>query len=89
MPTADKLGDVVAAATLERRRVAVAVADATDEAQVIVLFEMAEVVSGRIIDLGAAYLDSCWRLACFGGFPCAQEAVQRMGAAATSTGRAA
>jgi NAD(P)-dependent dehydrogenase (short-subunit alcohol dehydrogenase family) len=68
------------------------VADATDEAAVIELFERAETAGridlaiynagnntpGKIIDMEADYFERSWRVGCFGGFLFGREAVRRM-----------
>ena len=69
------------------------VADATDEAQVIALFDAAEAAPGeltlaiynagnntpgRIADMEARYFESSWRVGAFGGFLFGREAVRRM-----------
>jgi len=68
------------------------VADATDEAAVIDLFERAEArgridlavynagnnTPGRIIDMDADYFERSWRVGCYGGFLFGREAVRRM-----------
>lgn len=69
------------------------VADATDEAQVIALFDAAEAAEGeltlaiynagnntpgRIADMEASYFESSWRVGAFGGFLFGREAVRRM-----------
>ncbi|MYE82009.1 MAG: SDR family NAD(P)-dependent oxidoreductase [Gammaproteobacteria bacterium] len=69
------------------------VADATDEAQVIALFDAAEAAPGeltlaiynagnntpgRIAEMEASYFESSWRVGAFGGFLFGREAVRRM-----------
>ena len=69
------------------------VADATNEAQVVALFEQAAAggepidaaiynagnnTPGRIVDMTAEYFEQSWRVGCFGGFLFAREAVRRM-----------
>ena len=69
------------------------VADATDEAQVVALFDAAEAAPGeltlaiynagnntpgRIADMEASYFESSWRVGAFGGFLFGREAVRRM-----------
>jgi NAD(P)-dependent dehydrogenase (short-subunit alcohol dehydrogenase family) len=68
------------------------VADATDEAAVIELFERAETAGridlaiynagnntpGKIIDMEADYFERSWRVGCLGGFLFGREAVRRM-----------
>ncbi|MDN5005502.1 SDR family NAD(P)-dependent oxidoreductase [Bradyrhizobium sp. GCM10027634] len=66
------------------------VADATKEADIVALFDWAgsEVdlaiynagnnTPGRIVEMEADYFEKSWRVACFGGFLFAREAVRRM-----------
>ena len=66
------------------------VTDATDETQVVALFDQAgdglELViynagnntPGRIIDMEADYFEASWRVLCFGAFLVGREAVRRM-----------
>jgi len=69
-------------------------ADATDEAQVVALFDRAQSAPGgaidlaiynagnntpgRILDMTAEYFERSWRVGCFGGFLFGREAVRRM-----------
>ena len=65
------------------------VADATDEASVVALFDAAgdglavaiynagNNQPGRVIDMDADYFESAWRVCCFGGFLFGREAVRR------------
>jgi len=69
-----------------------AVADTTDEAQVIELFDRAEAVGpvdvavynagnnmpGDLLTMEADYFERCWRVGCFGGFLFGREAARRM-----------
>jgi NAD(P)-dependent dehydrogenase (short-subunit alcohol dehydrogenase family) len=75
-------------------RATAVVADATDEAQVVALFDRAVAAPGDAIDLAiynagnntpgriaemtAAYFERSWRVGCFGGFLFGREAVRRM-----------
>ena len=73
----------------EERATAV-VADATDERQVVSLFDKAgddidvaiynagNNTSGRILEMTAHYLEDSWRIVCFGGFLFGREALRRM-----------
>ncbi|MCZ6890063.1 MAG: SDR family NAD(P)-dependent oxidoreductase [Gammaproteobacteria bacterium] len=69
------------------------VTDATDEAQVIALFDAAEAIGGdlklaiynagnntpgRIIDMQADYFERSWRVGAYGGFLFGREAARRM-----------
>lgn len=64
--------------------------DATDERQVVALFEQAggdidvaiynagNNASGRILEMTAEYFENSWRVVCFGGFLFGREALRRM-----------
>lgn len=66
------------------------VADATDEAQMVALFDRAgegidlaiynagNNTAGRILEMEAAYFEESWRTVCFGGFLFGREALRRM-----------
>jgi NAD(P)-dependent dehydrogenase (short-subunit alcohol dehydrogenase family) len=66
------------------------VADATQEADVVALFDSlpgppvlaiynaGNNFSGRIVDMDAAYFERCWRVCTFGGFLFGREAIRRM-----------
>ncbi|WP_029583212.1 SDR family NAD(P)-dependent oxidoreductase [Bradyrhizobium sp. URHD0069] len=66
------------------------IADATDETDIVALFNFAGTeldlaiynagnnTPGRIIDMDAEYFERSWRVACFGGFLFGREAVRRM-----------
>lgn len=66
------------------------VADATNEADIVALFDKAgsglelaiynagNNTPGRIIDMEAGYFEQSWRVVCFGGFLFGREAVRRM-----------
>ena len=66
------------------------VCDATDESQVIQLFDssggdidlaiynVGNNTPGRICDMEANYFENSWRVSCFGGFLFSREAVKRM-----------
>lgn len=66
------------------------VADATNEVDIVKLFDLAgsEIdlaiynagnnTPGRIIEMDAAYFERSWRVACFGGFLFGREALKRM-----------
>jgi NAD(P)-dependent dehydrogenase (short-subunit alcohol dehydrogenase family) len=99
--TASALDAVVGAIGASGGRATAVVTDATDEAQVIALFERAAAASGdaidlavynagnntpgRIVDMTAAYFERSWRVGCFGGFLFGREAVRRMGASGGGT----
>ena len=92
--TAATLESVVAAIRARGCSATAAVADATDEAQVVALFERAQAAPGdaidlaiynagnntpgRILDMTAAYFERSWRVGCLGGFLFGREAVRRM-----------
>ncbi|XOV86851.1 MAG: SDR family NAD(P)-dependent oxidoreductase [Pseudomonadota bacterium] len=88
--TREKL-EIIAARIRDRGGSAEAVvADATDEAATISLFDRAggeltlaiynagNNTPGKIIDMEAAYFEHSWRVCCFGGFLFGREAVRRM-----------
>jgi NAD(P)-dependent dehydrogenase (short-subunit alcohol dehydrogenase family) len=66
------------------------VADATNEADVVALFDRAgpelelaiynagNNTPGRIVEMDAGYFEQSWRVVCFGGFLFGREAVRRM-----------
>ena len=66
------------------------VADATNEADIVALFDRAgpdlelaiynagNNTPGKIIDMDADYFEQSWRVVCFGGFLFGREAVRRM-----------
>jgi NAD(P)-dependent dehydrogenase (short-subunit alcohol dehydrogenase family) len=66
------------------------IADATDETDIVALFNSAGTeldlaiynagnnTPGRIIDMDAEYFERSWRVGCFGGFLFGREAVRRM-----------
>jgi NAD(P)-dependent dehydrogenase (short-subunit alcohol dehydrogenase family) len=66
------------------------VADTTNEADIVALFDRAgeeldlaiynagNNTPGRIVDMDAAYFEQSWRVVCFGGFLFGREAVRRM-----------
>lgn len=66
------------------------VTDATDEAQMVALFDRAgegidlaiynagNNTAGRILEMEAAYFEESWRTVCFGGFLFGREALRRM-----------
>jgi NAD(P)-dependent dehydrogenase (short-subunit alcohol dehydrogenase family) len=66
------------------------VADATDEKDIVALFDRAGTelelaiynagnnTPGRIVEMDAAYFEQSWRVVCFGGFLFGREAVKRM-----------
>jgi NAD(P)-dependent dehydrogenase (short-subunit alcohol dehydrogenase family) len=66
------------------------IADATDETDIVALFNSAGTepdlaiynagnnTPGRIIDMDAEYFERSWRVVCFGGFLFGREAVRRM-----------
>jgi NAD(P)-dependent dehydrogenase (short-subunit alcohol dehydrogenase family) len=76
--------------TLSGGRAIPVIADATDETDIIALFNSAGTeldlavynagnnTPGRIIDMDAEYFEQSWRVACFGGFLFGREAVRRM-----------
>lgn len=73
------------------------VTDATDEQQVVALFEQAgsdidvaiynagNNTPGRILEMTATYFEESWRIVCFGGFLFGREALRRMVPAARGT----
>ena len=80
------VADIVAAGG----RATAVVADATNEADIVALFDKAGTdlelaiynagnnTPGKIIDMDAAYFEQSWRVVCFGGFLFGREAVRRM-----------
>ncbi len=88
------LDRVAASIVTNDGRATAVVADATDEAAVIDLFDRAEAAPGgpidvaiynagnntpgRIVDMDAAYFESAWRVGCYGGFLFGREAIRRM-----------
>ena len=90
--TRTKLDEVVAMIEADGNQASACVADATDEADVIRLFNEADAAGplsvgiynagnntpGKIIDMEAAYFENSWRIGCFGGFLFAREALKRI-----------
>ena len=90
--TRTQLDKVVGSIETNEGNATAVVADATDEARVIDLFERAEAAGridlaiynagnntpGKIIDMEADYFERSWRVGCFGGFLFGREAVRRM-----------
>ena len=91
--TEAKLKTVVAEIEAAGGRATPVVADATDEVQVVSLFETAAGAEGdltvaiynagnntpgRIDEMEADYFERSWRVCCFGGFLFGREAVRRM-----------
>lgn len=91
--TQAKLDAVVAAITAEGGTATALLADATDEPQVIALFDAVMAAPGtlevavfnagnntpgKIVDMDAAYFERAWRIICFGGFLFGREAARRM-----------
>jgi NAD(P)-dependent dehydrogenase (short-subunit alcohol dehydrogenase family) len=92
--TSAALDAVVKAIEAGGGRATAVATDATDEAQVIALFEQAvnapgdaidvaiynagNNTPGRILDMKADYFERAWRVGCFGGFLFGREAVRRM-----------
>lgn len=80
------VADIVAAGG----RATAVVADATNESDIVALFDKAgsdlelaiynagNNTPGKIIDMEADYFEQSWRVVCFGGFLFAREAVRRM-----------
>jgi NAD(P)-dependent dehydrogenase (short-subunit alcohol dehydrogenase family) len=99
--TARNLDELVAAIEADGGDATAVVADATDEASVVALFERAAAAPGDAIDLAiynagnntpgriaemtAAYFERAWRVGCFGGFLFGREAVRRMVPAGSGT----
>jgi len=92
----EKLDATVATIEAQGGTATACVADATDENDIVTLFDAAEAASerlacaiynvgnntpGRIHDMDAAYFEQSWRLSCFGGFLFGREALRRMLAA--------
>jgi len=87
--TRTRLDAVVADIRAEGGAATAVVADATSEADVARLFDVAgddldlaiynagNNTPGRIIDMDAGYFENSWRVCCFGGFLFGREAVRR------------
>ena len=90
--TQAKLDRVVSLIEADGNKASACQADATNEADVTLLFDEAgragplavgiynagNNTPGRIIDMDAAYFEYSWKLCCFGGFLFAREALRRM-----------
>jgi NAD(P)-dependent dehydrogenase (short-subunit alcohol dehydrogenase family) len=91
--TAVQLDHVVRSITVNDGVATSVVADATDEAAVIELFERAagdgepidvaiynagNNTPGRIVDMTADYFERSWRVGCYGGFLFGRESIRRM-----------
>lgn len=88
--TKSALDAVVADIVAAGGRAASFVADATNEADIVALFDQAgsdlelaiynagNNTPGKIIDMEASYFEQSWRVVCFGGFLFGREAVRRM-----------
>ena len=88
--TQSALDAVVADIVAAGGRATAVVADATNEADIVALFDRAgsglelaiynagNNTPGRIIDMEAGYFEQSWRVVCFGGFLFGREAVRRM-----------
>jgi NAD(P)-dependent dehydrogenase (short-subunit alcohol dehydrogenase family) len=88
--TQSALDAVVADIIAAGGRATAVVADATNEADIVALFDKAgsglelaiynagNNTPGRIIDMEAGYFEQSWRVVCFGGFLYGREAVRRM-----------
>jgi NAD(P)-dependent dehydrogenase (short-subunit alcohol dehydrogenase family) len=88
--TRSALDAVVADIAAAGGRAASVVADATNEADIVALFDQAgselelaiynagNNTPGKIIDMEAGYFEQSWRVVCFGGFLFGREAVRRM-----------
>jgi len=88
--TQSALDAVVADIVAAGGRATAVVADATNEADIVALFDKAgsglelaiynagNNTPGRIIDMEAGYFEQSWRVVCFGGFLFGREAVRRM-----------
>jgi len=90
--TRGKLDAVVSMIEADGNRASAYAADATDEQQVITLFDTAAKAGelsvaiynagnntpGRVIDMEADYFEKSWKICCFGGFLFAREAIRRM-----------
>lgn len=88
----DKLDAVVRGITAEGGQASVCVTEATQESDIVALFDAATRIGpvdcaiynagnntpGRIEDMGADYFENAWRLTCFGGFLFGREALRRM-----------
>ena len=96
--TRARLDEVVAMIEADGNRASASAADATNETDVIRLFDAATAAGplsvgiynagnntpGRIVDMEADYFEKSWRTGCFGAFLFAREALKRMrGAAGT------
>lgn len=90
--TRARLDKVVALIEADGHRASAYAADATNEADVIRLFDEVAAAGplsvgiynagnntpGRIVDMDADYFEESWRIGCFGGFLFAREALKRM-----------
>ena len=86
----EKLKIVSDKISLQKGQSEAIVCDATDESQVIQLFDssggdidlaiynVGNNTPGRICDMEANYFENSWRVSCFGGFLFSREAVKRM-----------
>ena len=97
--TQSKLDAVVSAIDSDGGKATSYVTDATDETQVIELFDAAcgagaldiaiynagNNTPGRIIDMEVDYFESSWKVCCFGGFLFGREAIRRMQPKAAGT----
>jgi NAD(P)-dependent dehydrogenase (short-subunit alcohol dehydrogenase family) len=90
--TAAKVAAVASAIQQHSGNATAVVADTTDEAAMIALFETAEAIGpvelaifnagnnmpGDFLTMDAGYFEQCWRIACFGGFLFSREALRAM-----------
>lgn len=90
--TAEKIEAVAEAIRSHGGAASAVVADATEEASVIELFEKSEATGpvdlaiynagnnmpGDFLEMEAGYFEKCWRIGCFGGFLFGREAARRM-----------
>lgn len=90
--TQEKLDGVVTAIASGGGKATAVVADATQEADVVALFEKAEAIGpvevaifnagnnmpGNLLTMEAGYFELCWRIGCFGGFLFGRESARRM-----------
>ena len=91
--TAARLMEVVAAIEADGGVATAVEADATNEASVQALFEVAVALPGRLAlavynagvnmpgrlaDMDASYFEACWRIGCYGGFLFGREAARRL-----------
>ncbi len=88
--TKEKVDNIAATIRKNNGHATAIVCDATDEKQVIQLFDKAgsdidlaiynagNNTPGRICDMEAEYFENSWRIGCFGGFLFGREAVRRM-----------